>query len=251
LYSDTDLQKILNVSVLNQKGIKISKIAAFSENELNEKILSLCSENNDKCAYMEQFTLAMIHLDEELFRKNFSDCVEKYGFDESLTGIIYPFLQKTGFLWQTGHIHPAQEHFISNLIRSKIITETESLQVTSSEKNKTFLLFLHEKELHETGLLYYHYVLKKNAYQVIYLGQNVPLNDLINAGRIKNIDYLFTSFTKHLDDKSLKEYLDKLSEMFVSKTIFITGPQIEKPEISLPENIRQVTCPDEIIKILQ
>ena len=46
---------------------------------------------------------------------------QQFGFEETITQVVYPFLDKIGILWQTGNITPAHEHFISNLIRQKII----------------------------------------------------------------------------------------------------------------------------------
>jgi DNA-binding transcriptional MerR regulator len=39
-YDDDDLKKLLNVSVLNRNGVKISNIVTFSDESVSEKILN-------------------------------------------------------------------------------------------------------------------------------------------------------------------------------------------------------------------
>ena len=45
VYSDNDLKKLLNVALLNKNGLKISKIARLTENDLTEKIIKLSEDS--------------------------------------------------------------------------------------------------------------------------------------------------------------------------------------------------------------
>ena len=127
-YSDLDLKKIINVSLLNTYGIKISKIADMSLDDVNKKVLEISELQNDKGVHIDQMVIAMIDMEEELFEKILNNLILRFGFEKTITEIIYPFLEKIGILWQTQNITPAHEHFISNLIRQKIIVAIE-LQV--------------------------------------------------------------------------------------------------------------------------
>jgi MerR family transcriptional regulator, light-induced transcriptional regulator len=141
-YTDEDLKLILNISTLKDNGFKISKIADMEEDQLNKEVLKITENNLRFPDQINSMTLAMIDLDEDRFEKVISTNVIKYGFEKTVMNIIYPFLSKIGVLWQTGSIVPAQEHFISNLIRQKIIVAIDGLFVSNSEVNKSYLLYL-------------------------------------------------------------------------------------------------------------
>src|SRR5687767_12010123 len=121
-YTDEDLKKIINVSLLNSHGLKISKIATMRLEEINSKVLEITEVKPEADAYIDQLVVAMIDIEEESFEKILASVIKKFGFERSITEVVYAFMEKIGVLWQTGNITPAHEHFISNLIRQKIIT---------------------------------------------------------------------------------------------------------------------------------
>lgn len=225
-YSDEDLKKIINVSLLNSHGIKISRIAEMPDEEISKKIIEITQTNTGYSGHINQLTVAMVDLDEEKFEKSLSGLFLRYNFEQTITGIIYPFLEKTGILWQTDHITPGQEHFISNLIRQKMIVAIDGLPLPSGDRKKV-LLFLPEGELHEIGLLFYHYLARKAGYRTIYLGQTVPHNDLKQVYEVHKPDILITCITTPLPDISLEEYLSRLAADFPCNQILVSGLQVQ------------------------
>ena len=125
-YSDDDLKRILNVSILNRHGIKISHIASMDEREMADKVLIISRDTSDYDSLIENLVIYMVDMDQEKFEKLLSRSIMQIGFEDSILKIIYPFLEKIGILWQTGAINPAQEHFISHLVRQKIIVGIDS-----------------------------------------------------------------------------------------------------------------------------
>ena len=236
-YRDCDLKKLLNISTLNKHGIKISHIVQMPEAEINQKIVELSGNSGDHDSFINNLIVSMIEINEEAFEKVLSSAILKIGFEKTVTHILYPFLEKIGVLWQIGSINPAQEHFIVNLIRQKMIIAIDGQTTTTNPDAKTFLLFLPEKELHELGLLFYSYILKKNGYRVIYLGQSVPFEDVLNVLKIRNADYLLTYFVAALRPEEIPAYIGKLSGALYDKKIFITGIQIPEYKSDIPDNV--------------
>lgn len=220
VYSDEDLKRLLNVAILNNNGLKISKIARLSEHEIREKILNLTEDTRKAENQVDALVLSMIELNELKFEKLLSRMVLQIGFEDSITKVIYPFLNKVGILWQTGNINPAQEHFITNLIRQKLFVAIDSILGDEHPDKKRFILFLPEGELHDIGLLFYTYIIKKSGHRVIYLGQSVPFQDLTEVNRIQPSQYLLTAFTTSISGEDLSEYLQLLSETFPEQQIF-------------------------------
>jgi MerR family transcriptional regulator, light-induced transcriptional regulator len=240
LYSDADLKKLLNISILNRNGLKISYLSKLSNNELKEKVIHISRETSDSSTQIENLIISMLELDEWKFDKILSDSIIRIGFEETLVQIMHPFFEKIGLLWQTGSINPAQEHFVSNLMRQKLIVAIDGQAPARTESPATFILFLHENELHELGLLFYSYLLKKKGLKVIYLGQAVPFDDLKIINRIQKADYMLTSFTTGISETSLKNYLEKMAGTFPELTIYFTGYQIRGINGNLPSNLVKV-----------
>ncbi len=249
-YHDCDLKKLLNISTLNKHGFKISSIARMDENDINQKVIEISGTNGDYAGMINNLVVSMIEINEETFEHTLNNAILKLGFEKCMTHVIYPFLEKVGVLWLTGTINPAQEHFITNLIRQKLIIAIDGQPQPASPDAKTFLLFLPENEMHELGLLFYSFLIRKNGFKVIYLGQSMPFDDVLEVVKIRNTDYLFTYFVAALNPKEIPVYLKRLSQNLPQKKIFITGIQMQGNEIPVPGNIISFSNAEAFKKIL-
>ena len=247
-YSDDDLKKIINVSVLNNSGIKISRIADMTSDELNQKVLEVSDVKNDATFNTDQLIIAMVDLEEELFEKILNGFILRYGFEKTVVEIIYPFLQKIGILWQTKNITPAHEHFISNLIRQKIIVALDGLPIPPKTARKV-VLFLREGEMHELGLLFYHYLTRKVGFRTYYLGQNLPHEDLVKIVGIHKPELLITSITSPTAI-SIDSYLKKLHDDFPGQTILASGYQLLRYQGTKVVNVQTFSTVSDLQKLL-
>jgi MerR family transcriptional regulator, light-induced transcriptional regulator len=254
LYSDDDLRRILNVSILSRHGFKISRIAAFHEEEISEKILHLSQNSPSQTDQVEALVVAMIELDESKFNRILSASVTKIGFEDSFIQVIFPFLEKIGMLWQAGTINPAQEHFITNLIRQRLIVSIDGAQSNYDPNAKKFLLFMQEGDSHELGLLFFHYMLARRGQKVLYLGSSVPYNDIPRICSIFHPDFLVTLFVSPIDEEYYNSYLKFVAGHPGSLKAFISGQQVVNAGRKLPHNISLVKNPhqfsEELKKVL-
>lgn len=250
-YDDDDLKRLLNISILNRNGLKISNIVNLSDELINEKVLSMAQAQNDMESQIENLVVAMIELDENKFEKIFNTAVINLGFENAVVRILYPFFIKIGILWQIGTINPAQEHFISNLIRQKLIVAIDGLIDLYRGNTRSFLLFLPEGEFHELGLLFYYYLLKKNGHKVIYLGETVPFNGLVEVSKVKKVDAILTAIITAINEDEYIAYLNRLSENFPSTPIYLTGLQTTLYDLQIPDNMKVIHDVSEFKEILQ
>ncbi len=249
-YDDHDLKKILNVALLNRHGFKISHIAKYDEKEIYEKITEISSKDQETETSIDNLVIAMIELDEQKFEKILSRSIMQYGFEKTILSVIYPFFIKIGVLWQTGAINPAQEHFISNLTRQKIIVAIDGIIETYTNNSKRFILFLPEGELHELGLLFYYYLIRKRGHKVVYLGQSVPFEDLERVVDIKPCDYILTSFNSSITGININEYISKLSKKFRKQNILFSSFDKEGLNRRLPDNTLRIKDIHEFVEFL-
>ena len=243
LYSDCDLRRIMNVSILNRRGLKISLIANLTEEEMRDKIVMLTQSTFSQDDQVENLVVSMIDLDEQRFEKILSASVLKLGFEDTFHRVIFPLLDKIGLLWQAGTVNPAHEHFISNLLRQKLIVAIDGLIPADNGTQKTFVLFLPEGEMHELGLLYYYYLVKKKGHKVLYLGSSVPLNDLSEVLRNYPAHYLVSFFVTNLDKKKYAELLKLYGREFSNQQVILSGIVARNSSEPLPENVRVINSP--------
>ena len=248
-YDDDDLKLILNVALLNDNGVKISKIASMTSNELREEVMKLTERSLTHDDQIHALTICMIEMDEERFDKILSTNILKLGFEQTMLNVIYPFMSKIGVLWQTGAINPAQEHFISNLVRQKLIVAIDG-QIPQLG-GKKFLLFLPEGELHEISILFASYLIKSKGHKVIYLGQSTPNDDLLAVYKLHQPEYLLTVITTSPSSEYVQEYIDALSNRFGQAQILVTGYQVLGQDLTFPSNVVQMSYIRDIKDLLE
>ncbi len=236
-YDDDDLKKLLNISILNKNGFKISFLVNLGKQEIKEKVINLTQANHSGDNLIENLVIAMLDFNKEKFAKLFNSSVVNIGFENTILKVMYPFFERIGILWQTGSIHPAHEHFVSNLIRQKIIVAIDAVVESHSDNQGNFLLFLPENEFHELGLLFYYYIIKKNGHKVLYLGENVPLDCLGEVKKEKKIDHVLISMTNAMRKDDLKIKVEEIAEKFSDVIVFISGLQVGSISFEIPANV--------------
>lgn len=233
-YSQEDLKYLLNVSLLYDNGFKISNIAKLSATQLNEEVKLVSEKASAFPSQIRAMVIAMIEMDEEKFEKLFSNQVLSHGLEATMVNIVFPFLQHIGILWVTSTINPAQEHFISNLIRQKLVVAIDGLSNQPKKDHKKFILFLPEGELHEIGLLFSAFLVKARGHKVIYLGQSLPLADLVAVQHHTQSDVLLTIITSSPYREEVGTYLSKLVSAIPDTKIWISGQQIVSQALNCP-----------------
>jgi DNA-binding transcriptional MerR regulator len=235
-YSNEELKKILNISLLNKYGYKISHIDRMTEPEINEKIIGLNNSLAQQERVINDLIQRMVDMDTESFESSITEYIRTKGIEKAINQIIFPFLERIGVLWMTGHINPAQEHLVSNIIRQKIIVGIDS--VTSHlAVEKTILCFLPEGEFHELGLLYIHYLLKSRGVKVLYVGSNVPIDDVQYVIREKKPDYLYTHLTSVSNGFNFDRFMNQAIRRFENVPFVVSGLLAQQYEKKMPSQV--------------
>lgn len=229
-YMDSHLKKILNIAVLVKSGMRISKVAEMSDAELRASVIDAGRYRGNYESQINAFKLAMLDFDEYLFESVFNKCLIQFGTDETLTKILGRFIQEIGFLWQAGAITVSNEHFISSLVKQKLFAIIDQTMIPKPKADtKSYVLYLPADELHELGLLYLYYYLKKSGHRVIYLGQSVPIEYLKEVSDRTQVDQFISIFTTTPHFEEIDLYFEKVGEMFDDENyrFFLTGLQFK------------------------
>lgn len=254
-YSLKNLQELLNITLLYNHGYKISKIAELSEAEIPEKVKEVIAKNNVKNHAINSFKIAMINFDNSQFATTYNKLLESNSFKDLFNDVFIPLLNELGILWQTNTISPSHEHFITNLIKQKIIIHTEKLQNDEPTRtDKTFVLFLPDNEIHDIGLLYLNYEINLKGYKTIYLGQTIPVDSLKDLMDYCSNVYFLSYFTVEPNKNKIRKYITTFNSKIGTERDFkfwIIGHQTQfLKEEDMTPNIKKFNSIEKIINAL-
>ena len=235
-YSNDDLKAILNISLLNKYGYKISHINRMSVSDVQARVAELNLAGAPQERIVNELIQLMIDLDTAGFEKLIDRQITAAGIEKTIIRIIFPFFERIGILWQTGHINPAQEHLITNIIRQKLIVGIDQAKSLIKVK-RSFLLFLPEGEHHELGLLLVHYLLKRKGAEVFYIGANVPLKDAQFVAEIKKPDFVYIHLTSISAGFNFQKFLTQTSEKISRSKVIVSGYVTHDYRKTLPKNV--------------
>lgn len=240
LYSDNDLKNLLLVAILNKNGYKISHIVEMDMEDRARLLEENLNNSNDDDAVFDILILAMIEIDEKKFAEELNRLFDKIGVLDTFVKYLFPFVERIGIMWKVGSITPIQEHFITHLMRQKLISKTDKLKIPDN-RNRRILLYLPEHEYHEISLLLYNYIIRSTGKYTYYLGQTVPFSDIVDAIDELKPDAVVTSFITNINKNKFLSYINDLLTIPSHKpNIYFGGMQVENLGDELPEGIRKI-----------
>ncbi len=251
-YSDLDLKRLLNIVSLMDSDHKVSELCSMSDEALSLLVEGMYAPyfRDNPNQFVSQLVSAGMEFDERSFQKVLSHCLLRFGVEGTYRDVIYPLLKRVGLMWSADLLPPAHQQFMCNLIRQKMLTAIDSLPFPKTDSRK-WLLFLPEDEFHEMGLLFAHYVLRKNGEEVIYLGASVPLDTLHVAIESVQPDCLLLFFVHYDVPENIGSYLSRIKKGFKMGRIFISGNEKLIDQISLADNIHWLKDIEDMETVIQ
>ena len=247
-YDKEDLKKILNVNMLYSNGMKISKIAALGEEEIIRKCKDILNrEENLASAEVENYILDITDFNHDKLRIKFKESFEEHGANKFYGSVIAPLLIRMGKLWQVNTLEIVHEHFLSSLLREFLITK---MHETKTKRNGTKVVcFLGDEEMHEFSMLFYLMILTNKGYECIYLGQNLPLDELELFKLKVNPDIYLTSFVGQISEKNFVRQIERLRNITRNKKLVISGNEAIKHKDLIGDGIELITSEEDLNRI--
>lgn len=249
-YDEDDLKLLLNIVTLNEKGYKISRIAKMSKKQIADLVMQLQADYKNDTVQVLKLSEAALKYDENVFADILSGCIEEMGLIKTMDLVLFPFMKKIGMLWQTGAIDPSHEHFASNLIRDRLIVEIDKIVKPEKKDRKRFLLFLPEAEMHETGLLFARYLLKKCGMDTLYLGQEIPYADVKKVISSYKPDYAFIVLTSLNLGKDINKIIGRVMD-HLNVPLLVAGSLISEFDILVHDQLTPLKNVCDIVEFLE
>jgi MerR family transcriptional regulator, light-induced transcriptional regulator len=251
-YSETELKKILNVAYLNRNGLKISKIAKLNEDELTQQVMTVSSKNDDLDQNFQpgKILMSAIRFNEELFKEALLPFIKFKGIEEAYSRYLFPLLEKSRILWQTGSLSRAQEQFVRNTIKQIIIIEDNLLKPPAGKAKASVAMINTSDNLTDNNFLFYKFVLKKRGYDVIFTGGILPASEVIEIHKIKPFDYLIVNSSAFDFAEKKIGYFSSIGKSLMLKKIILT----DSPEEFTKKNYDKIILtrdPAHFIKVAE
>jgi DNA-binding transcriptional MerR regulator len=246
-YTDAQLKKLMNIGILTRNGFRISKIDKMSDKEIHDQIAKSLL-NSSKEDEISALIISTLEMDEVAFDTIINEQIIKNGLLATTTQVIYPFLNQIGVLWGINKVMPAQEHFVSNLIKKKMFAAIDRLP-HSKKDAPVLLMFLTENEHHEIGLLLAYYIARDLGWKVYYLGQNVPTNNIKQVIEVVKPKMMLSMFiTPTLEPAEVK--LEAILKQVKIPLIVSGNPEVVEQIIN-DKRIVYLSHPDDLINLLK
>jgi methanogenic corrinoid protein MtbC1 len=234
LYSDVDIERLRLLRLVVDEGRRISDASRLNSEELTALVLEDQVETSvathpavAETAVMLDCMDAIMKLDsvrlDNLVRRQLLT-LGSLGLIESL---IAPLMVEVGRLWHEGRLGSSHEHLATQVLRgivSRILADSQPTVALG-----TLVVATTAGQRHEIGGLMAAATAAHSGWRVVYLGADLPAQEIVSACENVKADALGLSFSfRNEDVDDLKEIRAIVSELPARTTMVIGGSVAEK-----------------------
>ncbi len=221
-YDENDLKKVANIAMLKMRGYKISQISEMAEHKVESLVADIADVEVFNTDALDALTLSILKLDESKFIYLINTNIHQLGFDRTFEDIILPLLDKLNGMWLSGCIKKVHEEFVNQIITKKLIHEISKLELRNDNGLPQFLLFLLDGETQILSKYHTEYILRKNHFSVVDIGNQAAEKDIIDAIQIHKPKFVFTILQEQASVKRIQEILNNI-ETIPDAPVFLLG----------------------------
>ena len=170
-YQDSDLKVLMLVLNLYNHGVRISRIAEMTPEEMEAESLLVSIGKEDE---EDRLLRSLVELDISTVDTILDQYIRNKGFEVTLMNLILPVLEKMELMWLAGTIEEAHEACFRELIKRKTIRELDA--VPHNCKGPRVIMFLPSGNQQELSHLFMHYFLRKQGLCITDMGCNISID---------------------------------------------------------------------------
>ncbi len=183
LYSERDIATIRWLRDRTAEGLTISQAIALMSSEVSARITPSETPSSIEAHGWErmnqQLLESLIDFDEKHADRVMSEAFAIYPMDEVFLRLVQPTMAEIGEMWHQGKLSVTVEHFATQFVRRKLSSILNTYAI--NEGRGLILVGCAPGELHDLGALLMAVVLVRHGWQVVYLGPQVPIKDLVDT----------------------------------------------------------------------
>lgn len=233
-YSEEDIERLRLLRLVVLGGHSIGRVARLPIEELRTRahsdggpgaeVRSIPPEPLASRTLIEACLDAIRRLDSTDLDRNLHRAAREISSRRLIEEILGPLLQRVGELWHEGTLRPAHEHLASSAIRS-LLGELRG----ASPRDPTAPLLLvttPARQHHELGALMAAATASDDGWRVIYLGSDLPAQEIAGAASQAGAKAVALSLTYPPDDPDLADEIRRLRRYLPDLPIVVGGRSV-------------------------
>lgn len=213
-FSEEDITRLLCLKELRERGFALQTIAQLPTNELvsmrsGEGAVTEPTRPTQPSLSSEQqaYLDAIENLDAGKALEQLRNMSEGVGNLQLILGVAIPIMWEVGRRWAEGTLGAAPEHLVRAQLKSLMTRRLE--QVPTAEGARRLLFTTPAGQLHEFGILAGSVLAKEAGFDVLYLGPDLPTEDIIWSVAKTKTDILVLSVVRRMDEEQMRQ-MDRL-----------------------------------------
>jgi DNA-binding transcriptional MerR regulator/methylmalonyl-CoA mutase cobalamin-binding subunit len=191
IYSQNDIDLINRVVRLLDKGISIGQVSHSLGKSSTVPAASRQQEESPWLASQQRVIDAVIRFDEIHLDTLYNQALALYPIDIVTERLLIPVLVTLGKRWESKQGSISEEHFFGAFMRNKLGARFHHRHKRTS--GKKLLVCCLPEEQHEIGAMLFSLAAHDHGYRIVYLGPNMPLEELAVTARHAGCDGIVLS----------------------------------------------------------
>lgn len=180
LYSEQDMAIIRWLRERTDEGMNISHAVMLLTSVMEGTPAPASNDTARALEHMvDELVTSLTSFDSPSAERVISEAFSLHPFEQVLLELIQPSMVEVGERWHRGDINVASEHFATEFVRRKLASLVSVFDNNASRE--TIVVGCAPQELHDLGVLFASLFLIRRGWHVVYLGPQVPLNDLLET----------------------------------------------------------------------
>lgn len=154
----------------------------------------------------EELQAAMVAYDATAMHETIDRVMRSVSVEAAIRDVLLPFMSEVGRGWSTGDYDVADEHFATEVVRSRLAALTVG---GAPRAGPLVLLACPPGEAHDIALKAFEVVLQRSGWRTRFLGTQTPVRSLLAAAEIVGPDLVVLAATRRtafqIDDDALTE----------------------------------------------
>ena len=229
LYSDDDVRRLLLLRRALDAGWQISQVANLPDPEIEALVAADVTDHTppahaatgDASGHIERCLAAIAELDSEQLERVIGEASVALSRVELLDSMLVPLMEKVGEACAAGSLRTAHEHMTTAVVR----THLDSLHPAypPSPTAPCLLVTTPSNQNHELGALFVLAASRIEGWRTVYLGPNLPAEEIAAAARQRRATILALSVTFPGDDPVIAQELRRLGPLLPASTTVLVG----------------------------
>lgn len=228
-FSEEDVTRLLCLKELRDRGFSMQTIAGLSTSELTSMRggsgggFARVRATQPPLSSAQQAYLDRIeNLDASGAQALLQEMSDGVGNLQLILGVAIPIMWEVGRRWSDGTLGTAPEHLVRAQLRQMMTSRLE--QIPESAGARRLLFTTPAGQLHEFGILAGSVLAKEAGFDVLYLGPDLPVEDIIWSVAKSRADVLVLSVVRHMDEEQMRQMERLVDTVAPSVPVWIGCP---------------------------